>query len=445
MPDRFHPSPLSLASCAILAAAMLVASPAPAGAKHRQPTLAESTATPGSQSAPATPGSQPELSTPGSQSAHLMPRLSAQQNGNCQLSLEASPNMVTAGESVILVGQLVCPAWMSAQGETITIYQHEAGVPGAAVLGQAIAGERGIYRLTSAPLGANSVFIARSTLAHRGARAVVKVAARISLSGPAQSGQQLATLSAPRAGGARDRYTFTGSVQSASAGTLVAFQRQSAAEEQWRTVKFGRVSDEGRFSFSASFRSPGEVSVRVVVRPAGEVAAASEPLTHEIAQAQNPRLTIQTSADPVSPGESTTLTGTAVGAANQAVTLLADAGGPEFAPVAKTTAKEAGAYSFTVAPAQSTFYRVARKRMSSTPVLVGVKDLLAVSPTPGAVEAGSTVTFTGSLAPDAAGQMVDLEGENPGGVGFHLIAAAPVNAAPTSTRSHTRFTLPAAR
>jgi hypothetical protein len=93
-------------------------------------------------------------------------------------------------------------------------------------------------------------------------------------------------------------------VQSASAGTLVAFQRQSAAaEEQWRTVKFGRVSDEGRFSFSASFRSPGEVSVRVVVRPAGEVAAASEPLTYEIAQAQNPRLTIQTSADPVSPGE----------------------------------------------------------------------------------------------------------------------------------------------
>jgi hypothetical protein len=111
------------------------------------------------------------------------------------------------------------------------------------------------------------------------------------------------------------------------------------------------------------------------------------------------------------------------------VTLLADAGGPEFAPVAKTTANKAGAYSFTVAPAQSTFYRVARKRMSSTPVLVGVKDLLAVSPAPGAVEAGSTVTFTDSLAPDAAGQMVDLEGENPGGVGFHLIAAAPVNAA----------------
>ena len=37
--------------------------------------------------------------------------------------------------------------------------------------------------------------------------------------------------------------------------------------------------------------------------------------------------------------------------------------------------------------------------------------------------------FTGTLAPAAAGQMVQLEGENPGGVGFHPIAAAVVNAA----------------
>ena len=156
---------------------------------------------------------------------------------------------------------------MSAAGETIIIYQHEAGVQGASVVGEAIAAEDGSYRLTSAPQTANSVFVARSTLAHRGARAVVKVGPRVSLSGPGQSGAQLATPSDRRAGGARHRYTFTGSVQPAPAGTLVAFQRLSAAAgEQWRTVKFGRVSGEGRFSFSAGFRSPGEVSVRVVVR-----------------------------------------------------------------------------------------------------------------------------------------------------------------------------------
>ncbi len=51
-----------------------------------------------------------------------------------------------------------------------------------------------------------------------------------------------------------------------------------------------------------------------------------------------------------------------------------------------------------------------------------------MSAAPSTVEAGATVTFTGSLAPAAAGQMVDPEGENPGGVGFHLIVAAPVNA-----------------
>jgi hypothetical protein len=350
--------------------------------------------------------------------------------GECELSLEASSNLVTAGETVTLSGALTCPNGTSAAGATITVYQRE-GAGGASTVGELAtvsAGEDGSFKLTSPALTSRSIFTVRSPLASHGARAVVRVAPRVTLNGPAASGAQLTTADSrwPRA---RNRFTFSGTVDPVSAGARVALQLEHAGDaEEWRTVAFGRVGDEGRYSIAHSFMSPGQVSLRVVVRPTDEAPAASEPITYDVAPAQNRWLTILSSADPTVAGRSATITGIAAGEANQEVTLLARTPTSRFTPVARATTNSGGAYVFTVAPTQNTYYRAISHKRASAQLFEGVKYVLATSPPPGAAQAGETVAFTGTLAPAAPGQVVQLERQNPGGIGFHAVAYATVNA-----------------
>ncbi|HXP29360.1 MAG TPA: hypothetical protein VN804_06360, partial [Solirubrobacteraceae bacterium] len=62
---------------------------------------------------------------------------------------------------------------------------------------------------------------------------------------------------------------------------------------------------------------PGDANIRVVVRPRDvNVAAATTPLSYEISQTENPRLTIETTADPLAYTQSATLSGVLASAAS---------------------------------------------------------------------------------------------------------------------------------
>ena len=156
--------------------------------------------------------------------------------------------------------------------------------------------------------------------------------------------------------------------------------------------------------------------VRTVVHTGRHnVAAVSEPVSYASPQPQNPQLTIQTSADPISYGQSVTITGVAAGAPSQPVTLLAHTRGGAFAVVASATTDEAGNYTFTQAPLQNTSYRVADAATSSTVVFEAVKSVLVADAGPDtalsaqSVQSGQQLTFSGTPTPAHDGQVVYLE------------------------------------
>ncbi len=453
-------SPASLVTCALLAGglpACVSAAPNRTGA-----SIARHADTQLEAPASGSPGEAPEESArerrarrraerEGSQpsgggaprEARVHPRREAGtggRGGRCRLSVQPSSTRVTAGEQVTLTGTLLCPGAAIPSGAAATV--SERGRPHSAAaraeVGAAAIASDGAFKLTTPALMHNTVFLVRLAGA-RGARAAVKVAPLVTLTGPSGAAQPA------KRGRARldasGRLTFLGTVTPAAAGTRVALQRRYAADEPWRTVAFGHVDANGDFSLLHGFRAAGSIEVRVVSRPRGDVAGASDPLTYTIEQTQNPLLTIDSSANPVAPGGSVTISG--VGPAGDQVTLLARTAGHPFTAVSTTASDAGGAYSFTVAPLASTDYRAVAAHAASTTLHEGVRDVLtaAVSATAPAdpsapesdlgteatIEAGSALTFFGTLTGAAAGQRVYLQREQPSGVRFHTVAATTVD------------------
>lgn len=393
-----------------------------------------------SETSPGPAGEATPTSPPGESGTQTSPDAL----GGCHVSVNSTPGRITAGETVSLSGKLACPNGESVANQPVTVYQalSGAGASGRSIAGTAVTQEDGSYQLAPAAFTTNTVFFARSQRAH-GAHTVVKVAPAVTLGGP-PAVAQLATAGGYAHAGARNRATFTGTVSPTEAGALVALQIEyTATGEHWRPVAFGHVGPGGSYSITHGFRAPGLASIRVVVHPRGHdnVLAASEPLSYVISQAQNPRLTINTSADPISYGQSVTIGGVAAGAANQPVTLAARTPGGAFAAVATSTTDAGGSYSFTQSPLQSTSYKVTVATTMSTVLFEGVKFLLSTGSEPSTAEAGQALTFTGTLAPVDAGQVVHLERRSPSGIGFSVVGAGTVNADSTFSITYMAHTV----
>jgi hypothetical protein len=329
---------------------------------------------------------------------------------------------------VSVFGKLTCPTGASAAGQQVAVYQHQgpAGASSFSTIGTATTEADGSYKLTPAALYTNTAFRVREGN-HR-ARTAVKVAPLVTLSGPAP-GAQASALSRSSRSDRPTRATFTGTVSPADTGALVALQvAYAAAGEQWRTVAFGHVGSDGSYSIAHNFRAPGEVSIRTVAHTGRlNVPGASEPLSYQAPQPQNPRLTIQTSADPISYGQPVTISGVAAGAANQPVTLLAHTQGGASEVVATGTTDERGNYTFTQGPLQNTSYRVTDAKTTSTVLFERVKYALATAAAPNTAQAGQPLTFSGTVAPARAGQVVYLERAGAAGIGFRVVAVGTVN------------------
>lgn len=358
---------------------------------------------------------------------------SAEASGRCRATIESSAARITAGETVTIFGKLTCPTAISAAERQVTVYrgQHGTAASSFAVLGVATTEADGSYKLTSLAFDTNTTF--RVRVGDHGARAVVKVAPVVTLSGPSPAAT-LSTVGGHSLGRRAARVTFSGTVTpGADAGRVSLQVAYAASGDQWRTVSFASVGSDGSYSVAHGFRTAGQASVRVLVHMHGQnVVAASEPLTYEVAQAQNPKLTIQSSAAPVTYGQSVTITGVAAEAPNQTVTLLARTRSGDFAQAATATTDAGGAYSFTQAPSQSTYYRVTDAKTRSTVLFAGVKRALASDSVASSLPAGQQVAFTGTVTPADEGQVVYAERENASGIGFHIVASATVSGAPYS-------------
>jgi len=382
---------------------------------------------------------------PAGAAAHRHPHPS----GRCNVNLNVAPRQITAGDSIVAFGRLRCTRRVDVAGQAVQLFAHVHGTPGYALAQSTSTDARGFYEFTQAGVQSDSSFFVRSHRA-QSARRHVRVAAQVTLSGPPE-GTQLLT-------GAPNRVTFTGSVSPADAGARVILQRQNAITgNEWRRIDRGTVEPNGTFSIVHTFVVPGDANLRVIVRSHGmNIPSPSNVLTYEISQAQNPQLTINASSDPISFGQSVTISGVTTVVAGQPATLLARTVRQRgFAPVAQVNVDSSGAYAFPAqSPVNSTFYevttahrpchpprgRVCRTSADRSAVLYeGVKDVLTAAVSQSTIQAGQALVFTGTVAPDHTGHIIYLERQNLGNGNFHVVEVATVGAGSSYSIAHTVY------
>ncbi len=360
--------------------------------------------------------------------------------GRCRINIESiSPHQITAGEATEISGRLTCGR-ASVAGQTVQLYAHVAGTAGFVPVQSTTTEASGAYKFSTAPENTNVIFYVRSLRAQSGRRRL-RVAAQVTLTGPPE-GTQIET-------GAPNKETFSGTVTpSTDVGARVILQRQNAVNgEEWHRIGVGQVMEGGTYSITHIFRVPGDASIRVLVRSDGlNIPSASTPLDYEISQAQNPSLTISSSADPITYGQSATISGVVAGAAaGHPVTLLARTVHQHgFAPVAQATTDASGNYSFAAqTPVNSTLYRVqsadpscanapanvracTARQLRSAVLYEGVKDVLTAEVSATTIQAGQALEFKGTVAPDHTGHVIYLEREDAAGSGFHVVQVGHV-------------------
>lgn len=277
----------------------------------------------------------------------------------------------------------------------------------------------------------------------RSGRRAVRVAPEVTIVGPPE-GTQLIAAGVHRGASASTSaaVTFTGTVTPQEEGSKVVLQRERIGSgDEWRRIALGQVGPEGTYSISHSFAQPGNVNIRVVVRsPGRSLPGVSEPLSYEISQRQNPLLTIQSSSDPISFGQSTTISGTLAAGDEQQVTLIGRTRGGSYTTLATSTTDGTGAYSFPAqSPTQNMDYRVRSSHIRSSTLSQGVRPVLSAQMGSAAVPGARQLTFTGTVSPDRTGQIVYLLRQRSSGVGFNVVASATIAAGSTYTIPYTVF------
>ena len=342
--------------------------------------------------------------------------------GRCSISIRVAPRQIQASEQVEAKGRLRCrPLHANAAGQMVTLYEHAAGTAGFVPVKNTTTTTGGFYELSTGPLSTNASFYVRSHGAQSASRRV-RVAAQVTLTGPPE-GTQIET-GVPE--------TFSGTVNPTDEGARVIMQRQNAITgDEWHRIGVGLVGAGGAYSITHIFRVPGDASIRVLVRSDGlNVPSESENmLEYEISQAQNPSLTINSSADPITYGQSVTISGVLAGTTkSQPVTLLARTVHQHgFAPIAQISTEANGSYSFPAqSPVNSTLYEVKGTGQKSAVLYEGVKNVLTAEVSPTTVQAGEALTFKGTVAPDHTGHVIYLERQNAAGTGFHVVQVGRV-------------------
>lgn len=351
----------------------------------------------------------------------------------CRISMQVAPHHITAGEPIVIFGRLRC--FHGGQGgQTVRLFHRLPGQQAFTFVQSASTDSGGYYEFSRADgvVETNRDFLVRSDRA-RSRTQRVRVAAQVTLAGPPE-GTQLFT-------GKGNAVTFAGTAKPADVGARLVLERQDAENGQgWHRIDTGVVGAGGAFSITHTFVVPGDASIRVLLSNSGQrnVRSASNVLAYEISQAENSALTIEASTDPIVVGQSVTIKGALAGAApGTPLQLLARTRHGHFAAVAETSTTAGDAYAFAPqSPLHSTFYEVKGGGQSSAVLFEGVHDLLSAAASATSVQQGQPVTFSGSVSPQHAGNVIYLEANDAFDSGFHVIGIGFLGTGSTYTLSH---------
>jgi len=339
-------------------------------------------------------------------------------NGRHGISIAVSDNPVSAGDQLAIFGRLRGPN----NGNRVVVLWHRINPrPFFTPVQKTTTDANGFYAFLrpQGVVNTNRNWYVKS-LGARSRTLHERVFSLVTLSGP-PDGSNLQT-------GPAHKVTFTGTVSPFAVGDRVILQRQNADNGNgWHRIDRTRVRPGGTYTFNHTFRVPGDANIRVLVRATRRnIASVSNVLGYEISQAQNPALTLTSSADPITIGQSTTLSGTLQGGGGQTVNLFAKTKGGQFQQVATTVADSSGNYSFVQVPLHNTLYQAQGAGKKSAQLFEGVRFLLTASEAPSTVSSGDQVTFSGTVSPDATGHVIYLQRQNPSGNGFHTVQVANV-------------------
>lgn len=376
--------------------------------------------------------------------------------GGCQITLEVAPRPAYAGETVSAYGHLSAGCG-SEEKQLVTLYRGDvASRPSDFTAVATGASEKGAFLVKYSAVTTNSLFYVSAD----GVRSTIKelkVLAIVKLEGPPEGSVLFTARHLGRRGPVPVR--FTGEVSPEDTGAQVVLQRQNTyrGNEWLRIGQPATVGEHGKFTIAHDFVAPGPANIRVVVRdPNHNLTSPSNVLNYEITQAQNPNLKIETTADPISFGQSTSIHGTVTKlATNTPLQLLArEARTHGFSKVGETKVQPGGTYSFaSVSPSGSTFYEVAGGGETSAVLFEGVKYVLGLSLLPGTtVQEDQPLTFSGTVKPgliaghqSIAGHDVYLERQNPNTGTFnvlevgHVVAPVPPSTEYTYSIEHRFF------
>jgi hypothetical protein len=213
----------------------------------------------------------------------------AQTGPRCRASIEVSSPQILSGESVTISGAVECQEAAAVGGQTVTVLAHTPGGPdGFTEVASATSEPDGSYRIPSPALDENTILFVRLARGHS-ARRRVRVTPQIGLMAPV-SGTELFPAGAVPGQAANNTVAFAGTVTRSPSGELAVLQGElPAGSGRWRRIAVSQVDLAGHFLITHTFRRPGEVTVRVLVRSRGTVVpAASEPLTYTVAARPRP-------------------------------------------------------------------------------------------------------------------------------------------------------------
>jgi len=336
------------------------------------------------------------------------------------LTINLKPQQITSGDPIVIYGRLF---GRHHADQSVQLFHRVAGARDFTPVGAPVRTDTtGAYEFTRADgvVVTNRSYYVRSDGVRSRAR-FERVQALVTLQGPADS--NLLT-------GPEHPYTFSGTVDPAKMGATVLLQRQRSdgVGDDWQTIGQGVVAQGGTFSIVHHFIVPGDASIRVLIRrDVDNVASTSSPLSYQISQAQNSNLTIAANPDPITSGGSVTITGTVAKGANQVVVLYARAARTAFGAVAQATTDANGNYSLTEMPLSNTLYQVRNaQQQGSAIVFEGVRDNLTAMVSATTVQAGQTLTFSGTVSPNRTGHVIYLQRQNATGGDFHTVKVSHV-------------------
>ncbi len=325
---------------------------------------------------------------------------------NHGLTINAVPNPIDAGDPVFIYGQLNT---VNHSNQVITLWHHVSGTgPGYTVVQRTMTNALGFYSFNRGPgvVTTNRSWFATAGNGVHSRTVFERVHALVSVDNP------------PRNALTNQPVLVTGTVTPNHRGQRVLLQRQVGDNgDDWRTIDAGRIGPGSRYRIVHRFRVPGDQTLRVVFPgDRRNLRGESDSFSLEVAQNQNPRFTLNASADPIKAGDSVTLSGT-LAAPNDAhvpVTLYArpwNAHG--FSAVATAMTDGSGNYTFTQSPAHNTVYVVRTSAPSdhrhTRQLFEGVHDTVTVMAAPTSATVGQPVTFTGTVAPDKTGHVIELQ------------------------------------